>query len=169
MGCFNRQCVDVDYIGALLPRLIVFPEGNNFLRMKIEAASSVFVLTWKEPVPIEKNDDDDDDDDDGAPDIFNWAFPEMQQDEDYTDPSGCLHEELLQFRKNIVKCLPVTLGFFQEIVEKVSDGVRAQKRKGWRENCNVGGSTEEYNKGSMTPEGLLQHLNSKKKVYITVS
>ena len=70
--CFNSECVDLNYIGDLLPRLIVFPEGNNLLRMKIAAASSAFALTWNEPVRIEKDeDDDDDDDDDDGPDNFN--------------------------------------------------------------------------------------------------
>ena len=86
----------------------MFPEAKNISRSKIAAASSAFLKTWKEPVLIEK----DDDDDESSTDNFNSAFLEFQADDRYTDPNECSHEELTHFCKNIVKCLPVTLGFF---------------------------------------------------------
>ena len=77
IDCFNKENADADYIGAMLPGLIIFPETSNILRRKNEAASSVFTMIWKDHVLIEK----DDNHDGGATDNFNNAFMDFVEED----------------------------------------------------------------------------------------
>ena len=157
MDCFNKQCIDVAHIGSLLPKLIMFPETKKIANEKVEAAAGAFEKTWKQPVPIPNDEVDDDSS------IDNDQFMEDQQEEEvrYTDPNGCSHNELTHFQQNIVKCLPVTLGFYPGNGAKQICWCPCSKAmKGWREKSNVGYLTKECEKGSMNTESLLQHFKN---------
>ena len=165
MDCFNKEAVDVEHIGAMLPRLIMFPETSNILLEKTEAASAAFKMTWEWPERIVKEKNVADSGDPFAK--YDLSFMEIGSNEDedeYTDPNnGCTLEELTLFHKKIVKCLPVTLGFYPGNGNKTICWCPCSKAiKGWRDQFKVEGPREQCTKGKMTTEQLIQHLESKR-------